>query len=256
MLKKRLIFTLHYYDGMFTLSRNFRLQKVGDINWLKKNYNFAKTAKFLDELIVLNVRPENENKDNFAKVLREISKDCFIPISAGGGITTIEDAKLLLKNGADKIVVNSAIHNDSKLIIELCKNFGSQCVIASIDYKFINDFVSIYIENGTKLISNDLNKYLKKIVNLGVGECLLNSITKDGTGTGLDLKILESLNYKLNLPLIFAGGVGNWNHLYEGFKNKKVDAVSTANLFNFISDGIEDARKRIIKSNINLPNFA
>ncbi len=255
MLKKRLIFTLHYCNGMFALSRNFRLQNVGDINWLKKNYNFAETAKYLDELIVLNVRPSNSNKENFAEILKEISKDCFVPISAGGGISSIEDAKLLLKNGADKIVINSALHNNISLVTNLGKNFGSQCVVGSIDFIINGQKIEIYINNGTKLVSENINEYLTTIKSLPVGEVFINSISKDGTGTGLDLNLFKFIDINLNIPLIFSGGVGNWSHFYEGFKNKNIDAVSTANLFNFVSDGIKTSRKNLINNNINLPYF-
>ena len=135
------------------------------------------------------------------------------------------------------------------------KNLGSQCVIASLDFIIKDNKVFIYIENGSKLISNDINQYLEYIQKLPIGEFFINSISKDGTGTGLDIKFFDFLTHNLNHPLIFSGGVGNWKHFYDGLINKNIDAVSTANLFNFISNGIKNARMEIIKSKINLPKF-
>ena len=143
MIKKRIIFTLLFYEGFYVLSRNFRLQKVGNIEWLKKNYNFKKTALSLDELIILNVRPLESNFELFCNNVKEISKDCFIPISAGGGINNIEKASNLLKSGADKIVINSIINDDKKLVDVLSKNYGNQCIVGSVDFKYVENNWSI-----------------------------------------------------------------------------------------------------------------
>ena len=133
MLKKRIIFTLLFFDGYFVLSRNFRLQKVGNLEWLKKNYNFKNIAMHLDELIILNVRPNEENHMSFCEHIKEISKDCFIPISAGGGVNNLKKAEKILKYGADKIVINSLNYNNPKMVKNLGSTFGKQCLIGSIE---------------------------------------------------------------------------------------------------------------------------
>ena len=253
MIKKRIIFTLLYFDGFYVLSRNFRLQKVGNIEWLKQNYNFKKTALSLDELIILNVRPSSQNFNIFCEQVKEISRDCFIPISAGGGIRNLDDAKKLLKNGADKIVLNSIIYSDRSTVIDIAKNLGKQCLVGSVDFKKENSIYNVYINSGEKKIKNNLQNYIQRIEDLPIGEIYLNSIDNDGTGQGLDLNALDNIPENFNLPLIIAGGVGNWKHIYKGLFEKRVDAVSTANLFNFVNDGLYNARNNIFDSGINIP---
>ena len=119
MLRKRIIFTLIYCDGYFMQSRNFRLQKVGDIHWLKKNYQFQKIAFSLDELIILNASRNKKDMQDFATVVCDLAENVFIPVCAGGGICSVEDADMLFNNGADKIVLNTALFNNSALIEDL-----------------------------------------------------------------------------------------------------------------------------------------
>ena len=121
MLKKRLIFTLLYSDGNFMLSRNFKLQKVGNLNWLNENYNFSKISFFIDELIILDVSRNNRDLDIFCSHIKTLTKNCFVPISAGGGINNLIKAKTLLKSGADKIVINSLLDSDIDMVFELAK---------------------------------------------------------------------------------------------------------------------------------------
>jgi len=242
MLRKRIIFTLIYENGFFNQSRNFRLQRVGDISWLEENYKFKELSFSLDELVILNASKLDKNISEFAKTLEKIVDDVFIPISAGGGIRSIEDAKLLFNSGADKIVINSILVNDKDLVTLLIRRFGSQSVIASVDYR--ND--GVYINNGTEKINIELREYLEDIQSLGVGEIFLNSIDRDGTGFGYDLDTIEKVSKNITIPLIISGGAGNEKHLLVGLGGSSVDAVATANLFNFIGDGLQNARKMII----------
>ena len=134
MLKKRIIFTLLYSGDSFVLSRNFRLQRVGDLNWLLQNYDFEKVASFIDELIVLDVTRGSYNSDSFLDALKAISANCFIPIAAGGNVRSVDQARNLLRSGADKIVV--ILHCLNKKIVELMtQEFGQQCVVGSVDLK-------------------------------------------------------------------------------------------------------------------------
>ena len=135
MLKKRIVFTLFYDQGAFMLSRNFRLQKVGDLTWLQNNYNFSKVAFSIDELVVLDVSRTKRDLHNFCRHLKALSQGCFVPISAGGGIRSIGDAKMLLRSGADKIVVNTPLFETPSLIENLSAEFGQQCIVASMDTK-------------------------------------------------------------------------------------------------------------------------
>lgn len=255
MLRNRIIFTLIYSNGYFMQSRNFRLQKVGNLNWLEKNYKFQSIAFSLDELIVLNATKGKKNISEFAQTISDLVNDVFIPIAAGGGIRTIEDAELLFNSGVDKLVVNTAIVESPEFVKLLVKQYGSQSIVASIDYKKVNDVLEVYIKDGTSKIEMTLIEYIKHIQNLEVGEIYLNSIDKDGTGFGYDFETITYLESQINLPLIIAGGAGNESHMIKGLNLKGVSAVSTANLFNFIGDGIPKARRKILDLNINIANF-
>ena len=152
MLKKRLIFTLLNSGESFMLSRNFTLQKVGDLDWIRTNYNFDLISESMDELVVLNVDRSCKQISSFSEIVKELSSNCFVPISAGGGIKNIKDAHMLLNSGADKLVLNSTFFFDEKLISEIAYIYGNQCLVCSIDYKIENGSVNIYTSNGTKKI--------------------------------------------------------------------------------------------------------
>lgn len=236
-------------------SRNFRLQKVGNLTWLERNYKFQKIATSLDELIVLNATKDGKSMIDFAATVSKLVDDVFIPIAAGGGIRNMKDAELLFNSGADKIVLNSALIEDPGLVRNLVQTYGSQSVVASIDYKNNNGLNEIYINDGSKKIDLSLKEYINYIEQLNVGEIYLNSIDKDGTGFGYDFETIKKLKDHINLPLIIAGGAGNEMHLIDGLKIKEVSAVATANLFNFIGDGLPNARKHIISSGENIAQW-
>jgi cyclase len=253
MLKKRIIFVLLYSEESFMLSRNFRLQKVGTLNWLKKNYDFSRISFYIDELMVLDVSRNNRDTFRFADTLKKLSEGCFLPISAGGGIRSINDARILLKNGADKIVVNTSLISNTLLVKELSEEFGQQCIIGSIDVKKNNENrQEILIENGTKKIDSTLEELLENLPINCIGELFINSIDRDGTGNGLDLNSLEILGNRNNLPIIIGGGVGNNYHFLSGLNDSRVNAVATANLLNFIGDGLKNCRSYILEHGINL----
>ena len=251
---KRIIFTLLYSGNNFYLSRNFNLQKVGDIKWLKKNYDFKKLLFSVDELIVLNVDRKKKEINKLRNCLEEISKDCFIPITAGGGIENINDAKLIFRSGADKILFNTGLIDNKKLIKNIANIYGEQSIIASIDVKKENRKYCVYINNGQEKINIEFKKYLRKIENLPIGEILLNSIDRDGTGFGLDLNLIKFVK-DFKKPIILSGGLGKKEHFLDCLKNYSVDGVSTANLLNFLGSALYDIRKFLYKNNLKLANW-
>jgi len=236
-------------------SRNFRLQKVGNLHWLEKNYQFQNISFTLDELILLNASKGNKNLSEFALTLSNLVNDVFIPIAAGGGISSMEDAETLFKSGADKIVLNSMLIQYPSMVKELIKNYGSQSVVASIDCKYNNGTYEVFIKDGTLKIDFTIEEYVKYLEELGVGEIYLNSIDNDGTGFGYDEALIKSVNKLTSLPLIIAGGAGNESHLEQGLQIENVSAVATANLFNFIGNGLPNARKKILESGQNIANW-
>ena len=250
--KKRIIFTLLYSNGFFVLSRNFQIQKIGKISWLKKNYNFLKITKAIDELIVLNIRDKKKNFDNFCEIIKEISSEIFIPIAAGGGIKNYDDAKKILRSGADKIIVNTLLFN-KKEIVKLSKYLGNNCIVGSIDVKLKDKTLSIWDNNKNQLLKTNIKKIFNQISKLPIGELYVNSIDRDGTGKVYFFEILNLIPKKTNFPIIIAGGAGNWMHLQEGLLKKNLSAVATANLLNFINDGLINARKNIILNKVDLP---
>jgi cyclase len=233
-------------------SRNFRLQKVGNLHWLEKHYKFPEIAFALDELMVLNASKENKNMTEFAATVSKLVCDVFVPIAAGGGIRSMEDADLLFNSGADKIVLNTLIFENPDIVKEIIKKYGSQSIVASIDCKLSDDSYEIFIKDGSVKIDYNLKSYVTYLEHLGVGEIYLNSIDKDGTGFGYDIKLIETINKNTTIPLIIAGGAGNESHLAQGLKIENVSAVATANLFNFIGNGLPNARNGIIQNGGNL----
>lgn len=255
MLRKRLIFGLIFNNGSFMQSRNFRLQRVGDINWLEKNYKFRDISFSLDELVVLDATKSKKNIESFAAAVNRIVENVFIPVAAGGGVRCIEDAELLFKNGADKIILNSQLYTNPNLATEIINQYGTQSLVASVDYKLIDAKPVVHIHDGTEAIPVELDEYLITLERLGVGEIIFNSIDKDGTGFGYDTENINKYAGIVNVPFIVMGGAGNENHLMSGLSIDGVSAVATANLFNFIGNGLPGARKHMLENGANLAHW-
>ena len=252
MLKKRIIITLLYDQGNFMLSRNFRLQRVGNLNWLKNNSDISKISFFIDELIVLNVSRNNRDNTKFAEDLKLIATDIFVPIAAGGGINSIECARQLFNSGADKVVINSSLFRKPSLLNELTERFGQQSIVASIDIKKIDNSYKIVINSGNDVLKENINTLFNLINQKNIGECYVNSIDRDGTCQGYDLNILNLIPSNWSIPVILSGGAGNYKHFIEGLRDSRVDAVSTAHLFNFVGDGLKKSRESILLNGIDL----
>jgi cyclase len=255
LAKKRLIFTLLYDNGSFMLSRNFRLQKIGDLKWLETNYGFSEVGYSIDELIVLDVSRTPRDRQTFCETLKALTFDCFAPIAAGGGVNSVKEAHDLLRSGADKVVVNTALHTNPDLISKLATEFGRQCIVASLDCKHLDNAYRLVTNNGSETIELELPKFLAEISSLPVGEIYLNSVDRDGTGNGYDFKLLDCVPKSIEVPVILAGGVGNSKHLAEGLSDHRVDAVATANLLNFMGNGLALARAELIDANFDIPVF-
>ena len=237
------------------LSRNFRLQKVGNMDWLEENYGFSTVGYSIDELVVIDVSRQGINTPQFCEDLKRLTRDCFAPITAGGGIRTLEHVHQLLRSGADKVVVNTALHDQPELVEEIATELGRQCIVASIDIQKINGVYQVFKNNGTVKVGESLDHILLKCAGLPIGEIHIESIDRYGTGNGLDLEILEFIKHVKDVPLILMGGVGNAEHIIAGLKDERVDAVATGNLLNFMGDGLVRARGLAIDGGINLPKF-
>lgn len=252
-MKKRLIFTLLYERGDFVLSRNFRTQKIGNIEWLKTNYNFARVARYVDELVLINVSRDRKYDEHFRATLSLLVKGVFAPVTVGGGLRTFMDAGTLFDAGADKILVNNAIHENPALIEELAAKYGQQAVVGSLDVR---------TDQGTHLVMTNKastpgsTENLQELILDGhIGELYVNSVNKDGTGQGMDPSIVDVIPSMSSIPIILAGGAGKPAHLAEAIKEPRVNAVATANLLNFVGDGLQRAREEIRMSGVKLARW-
>lgn len=255
MKKKRLIFTLLHNNGGYMLSRNFRLQRVGDANWINKNYNFEKIAFSIDELVILDVTRENRDQDKFIESYKKIIPNVFVPIAIGGGIRSYEDARNLFLNGADKVVINTLLYKKHDVIEEIAKEYGAQSIIASVDYIEEDGIFHCYVENGTEMLPFQLEEYLHQIVKLPVGEIYLNSIKRDGTGFGYNMNTIPFID-GVDVPIIMSGGAGNESHFIEAIQaSDNIDAVATANLFNFIGNALPNSRKALMEQTGKFAKF-
>lgn len=251
MLKKRLIFTLLLSKGIFQLSRNFSLQAVGNLEWLRKYYQFTAISRSVDELVLLNVTRGEKQIEAFCASVAQLSSAAFMPIAAGGGIRSMDDAYRILDAGADKLVVNRALFEQPALVEELVRTFGSQCVVASLDYRGSGAAAAVFTGEGGKP-AGTLEEAIRRAAALGAGELYLTSIDRDGTGQGYDLPTLEYAVERCRLPIIASGGVGDFSHLLGGLRLRSVTGASTANIYNFMSDGLAQARRFVERAGVPL----
>ena len=253
MLKKRIIFILFYQDGFFHLSRNFRLQKVGNIDWLLEKFRFLSIGDYIDELIILDVS-RNRNLDGSEELLhldiKKLMKKIFVPLTIGGGIKNIEDASKYFKIGADKISVNSEISNNPNLLTDIASKFGSQALVASLDARLDNSQYNVFADYGNKNFGS-LSENMKLVQELGAGEIIITSIDRDGTSAGLDIDMLNNFP-DLEIPIIACGGAGKPEHFYDVLSLPYISGVATGNLFNFIGTGFYELRKELCNQ---LPNL-
>jgi cyclase len=254
---KRIIYCLYFKDNFFYLSRNFRLQKVGDLNWLIKNFGFGSTTNYIDELMIVLVKknPTNDDFNNYFKNVENLRKNIFIPIVLGGGINHLNIAKKFFENGADKISINTACYENKDSINEIADIYGSQAISIMLDYKKTDNKVELYSDCGTKFQEINFAKHLKDMENLNCGEIILNSIDNDGNGAGLDIEILKYIKDDYSKPILLMGGAGKPEHFSNILKNIKVSGAITANLFNFLGSGLNTARKELIENKIDIVDF-
>ena len=251
---KRVIFTLLHANGDYMLSRNFRLQRVGDIDWVLTNYRIREVSLGIDELMILDVSRDSADRDRFRRDVRTLVEECFVPVTVGGRITSLDEAARLFDVGADKVLLNTAFHIDFGLCTEVAGRYGSQALVAGIDVR------RQPLEVGHPRVSSSidpdgLERHTERAVDIGAGEILLQSVDRDGTGNGLDLDLADRTG-SLRVPLILMGGVGHARHMAEGLKHPAVDAVATANLFNFVGESLVRTRNECRENGIELAKWS
>lgn len=253
MLKKRLIFALLWDSGHFCLSRNFRLQRVGSLAWLWDQYHFDTLAASVDEIIMLDVTRGPRLTQEFLAAVSSLASAIHVPISVGGGVWNPSDVRALMGSGADKVVCNSALVSARHDIEAVRDRYGQQSIIGSVDVVRVEHGYEVMVENGL-VPAGPLGRFVDEKARNVVGEILLNSIDRDGTGQGLDLALPLSLPVGVEQPVILMGGTGRPEHIVEGLRDSHVDAVATSNLLNFIGDGLEMARLSCSEALVPIPN--
>lgn len=252
MLKKRLIFALYYDAGAFSLSRNFRLQRVGDVRWLMDKFRFKSIGKFIDEIVILDVTRDPQQgafkDEHFGEALAYLMQDTFVPLTLGGALRNLDDVKQCFQLGADKVLFNTPVVSQADLVSECVAHFGSQAVIAEIDVTREGDSCNSRLSNAQEA-GLPLADHLRLAIELGVGEVMVNSIDQDGTGTGFDMELVRRC-IGLPVPLIIAGGAGKPEHFSDLLSLPGVDAAATGNLFNFMGKGFERVRTHLLEQGL------
>lgn len=253
MTSKRIIFTLLYDQGFFCVSRNFRLQRIGDLDWLLNNYDLSNVGQFVDEIHVMNVSRERQTDwKNFQSTVKALSHSCFVPVAVGGFRGDIALAAKLIHGGADKLVLNSLLVSGPGRLQEFVDEFGRQCLVGSLD---IVDFegeglVRDSQDPGRRLHLQDV---LSEQVVSQIGELLLRSVSRDGTGFGPNLDLLNHLTPRCEqLGVILAGGFGKGEHMMSALRLPQVSAIATGNLLNFVGRGFREARNFCLESGADL----
>lgn len=243
-LAKRIIPCLDVKDGRVVKGIQFKgLVDSGDPIELAKYYSDSGA----DELVFLDISATNEGRQTMLEVVRQVAKQVFIPLTVGGGISSIEQIRDLLKAGADKVSINSAAVKNPDLINQAAKVFGSQCVVCAIDVVKSNGQYQVAINAGTKPTELDVIEWAKQVQDLGAGEILLTSMDKDGTKSGYDLELLDQVTQATNIPVIASGGAGNLNDFKQGLQI--ADAVLAASLFHTKQLTINDVKQYLQQNN-------
>ena len=240
MLKNRIIPCLDVKNGRVVKGINFvELKDAGDPVEQAKIYSQGGA----DEICFLDITASNENRATIYDVVKNTSKQCFVPLTVGGGVRSVDDINKLLNCGADKVSINTAAVKNPKLVEKSSKKFGSQCIVVAIDAKKNKNTWEIYTHGGRKNSKINAIDFAKKMENCGAGEILITSMDRDGTQSGYDIDLVRKVSSETNIPIIASGGVGKLDHLADGIKLGKASAVLAASIFHYGKYSINEAKE-------------
>ncbi|MDE1818496.1 MAG: imidazole glycerol phosphate synthase cyclase subunit [Thaumarchaeota archaeon] len=255
MLKHRLIPNIILNNGNVVQSVNFKHTNViGNAITAVDFFN----SWAVDEIIILDVSRTIDSRDIFHRIITGLSKRCFVPLTVGGWIRNTTEIQHLLKEGADKVSINTEGVTNPQFIEDASKMFGSQCIVVSIDVRKTSDsHYEVYIDRGQKATGLTPVEWAKEVQNLGAGEILLTSIDHEGLRKGYDLQLLQQVSKSVNIPVISFGGVGEWQHFVDGINVGNADAVSAANIFHYTEHSTYKAKEFMYNAglNVRLPQF-
>lgn len=259
MIKTRLIPVLYIKNGLIVRSEGFSYhQNIGNVVDEAQRYN----EWGVDELIYIDISREKhydlrrddlniKSYNSIENIIREIARVCFMPLTFGGGIRNLEAIDYRIKNGADKITLNTGAFEKPELISQAAKKHGSQCVVISIDYKIINSQPIVFTNFGQKNTKISIFSWIKKCEKLGAGEIFLNSIDRDGKANGYDLDTISKVVKSTKLPVIACGGAGDLNDFVNLAKNANVSAIAAGNIFHFTELSYPNAKKLLKNEGLN-----
>lgn len=250
MLKKRIIPSLLLKDSRMVKTIRFdQYRDTGHPITAARIYD----AQRVDELVVLDIFASRENRGIFSDIVAHMSEECFMPLCVGGGIRTIEDIRILLGRGADKVAINTAAVECDGLIQNASQAFGSSTIVVSIDVRRKeNDRYEVFIRGGTEATGLDPVFWAKKAEKLGAGEIFLTSIDRDGTMSGLDIPLIHSVVAAVTIPVIASGGVGTLDDFHIGMEDGGASAVSAASIFHFTDQSPIKVRKYLVDRGVNV----
>ena len=244
MLAKRVITTLMLNNGVLFRSKNFIPDHRFTLNFID--------MWSVDEIIILditrNLSFDDDLKGLFFKEILEISKNSYVPLTIGGGIRKIRDIEKLLNNGADKVIINTAALENPKIISLAAREFGSQCIVVSVDVETKDNKLNLMENYGQIKSKFDLVEYIEMIQNYNAGEIFLQSVNMDGSLLGYDLNIIDKIQKHIKIPLIISCGAGNWSHVEQALKKDIVSAASLTNIFHFTEKSINNLKNNLKKS--------
>jgi imidazole glycerol-phosphate synthase subunit HisF len=246
MLRKRVITVLTFSDGVLFRTKKFTPDYRYTLNFVD--------AWSVDEIVILDVtRPGQGERENFLKVVREFARACFVPLSVGGGVRTLDDVRELMSVGADKVVVNTGALERPSLITEIAQLYGSQCVVLSIDAaKKSSDEYEVQSHFATMATGKSPVDWAREAQKLGAGEILITSVERDGWLQGYDIELSRQVAQAVKLPVLILGGAGSWKHFVEGFNEAGASGVCTQNIFHFTDASIKSAKKFLKTAGIDI----
>ena len=252
MFKVRLIPCLDVKDGRVVKGVKFvNLRDAGDPVEAAKAYDAAGA----DELCFLDITASHEGRGTLLDIVRRTAEACFMPLTVGGGVRTVEDVRVLLASGADKVSINTAAVSRRAFVNEAAEKFGEQCIVVAIDAKKVSsegerDRWEIFTHGGRNPTGLDAVDYAREVVSLGAGEILLTSMDRDGTKIGYDVALTRAIADAVPVPVIASGGVGNLDHLVEGIRDGHATAALAASIFHFGEFTIREAKQHMAKAGL------